>query len=182
MSYAWLVESLLLLAGGLAGPPAVAQAIGSVPAGPPPARQVAGPEPIYILDNKLIISSGYLARAIDPQAIQAIEVHKSTDSAPAQWHDLATNGIIIITLKRKRRLKSWTFSQLSHRLRLAQPVSYTLNDVPVANAGLRIARVAIGTIALAPSARGTVLALRTVPAPSTVHLPGTIMIRGAAAR
>jgi hypothetical protein len=132
--------------------------------------------------NKLIISNEYLARAIDPQAIQAIEVYKANDGAPAQWRGLAANGIISITLKEKRRLKSWTFSQLGRRLGLAQPVSYTLNGMPITNMNWRIARVAIGNIALTRGATGTVVELRTGQAPKAVHPPGTIMIRGAAAR
>jgi hypothetical protein len=179
MRCSWLVRLLFLLAGCLAGRPA-AQATGGVPIGPPAAHQAAWPEPVYLLDNKLIISNEYLVRAIDPQAIQAIQVYKTNGSTPAQWRGLAANGIISITLKQKRRLKSWTFSQLGRRLQLAQPVSYTLNGVPIANADWRIARVAIGTIALMRGATGTVVELSTLHAPQTVHPPGTIMIRGAA--
>lgn len=182
MRYSWLGRSLFLLAGCLPGYLAAAQATSSAPAGPAAARETTRSEPIYLLDNKLIISNEYLVRAIDPQAIQAMEVYKTDDGAPAKWRGLAANGIISITLKQKVRLKSWTFSQLGRRLQLAQPVSYTLNGVPIANADWHIARVAIGTIALTRGATGTVVELSTLHAPQKVYPPGTIMIRGAATR
>jgi hypothetical protein len=182
MRYPWLVRSLFLLAGCLAGRPAAAQVTGGAPTGSLSAHETAWLEPIYLLDNKLIISNEYLVKAIDPQAIHAIQVYKANGSTPAQWRGLATNGIISITLKQKRRLKSWTFSQLGRRLQLAQPVSYTLNGMPITDVGWHIARVAIGNIALTHNATGTVVELRTLQAPKTVYPPGTIMIRGMASR
>ncbi len=117
-----------------------------------------------------------------PQEIEAVMVYKDPHTTPPQWRSLAGNGILAIMLKPKVRVKSWQFVHLAQRLKLRGPVSYSFNGLPMDDGHLRIATKAIGKITLTRTAAGTALDVSTQVAPKKVYPPGTIMIRGMAAR
>lgn len=119
---------------------------------------------------------------LNPQKIESIIIYKDTRNVPPQWRNLAGNGIIAITLKKKVRVKSWKFAHLSRQLKLRGPVSYAFNGLPLEDGHLRIVTKAIGKINLTRTTSGTVLEVSTPVAPKPTYPPGTILIRGTAAR
>jgi hypothetical protein len=142
---------------------------------------------LYLLSNELIID-GTMLSAVNPQNIKHMEVYKGSD-APRKWRSLTTYGIINITLKEKKKVKSQTFSELARKLGVSDPVQYTLNGMPVAaDVNLRIARECVGEVTVLPVAPATsvttvVIRLRpSPPRPPRHDAPGTIYIRGAAMR
>ncbi|WP_324673884.1 hypothetical protein [Hymenobacter sp. GOD-10R] len=139
------------------------------------------PQPLYLLEGELIIAPDF--SGIQPNDIEKLMVYRDKN-APRQWRDLATNGIIDITLKQKRKLKSRSLADLGKGLGLAGPITYNLNDMPVADPSLRIAVDAIGEIKVtrADAVGGTIVLAISVrpPKPNPPHPPGTIMLRGMA--
>lgn len=144
--------------------------------------------PLLLLESRMFIGVNDLSN-INPQNIEKIVLYKGGDSrttTPALWRGLDANGIIVLTLKKKAKLKSQTLLQLGRHLQARGPVNYTLNGLPVASSALRIATASIEEVKLARTATGTTVGvwLRSAPSPSQstkTYPPGTIMIRGAAA-
>jgi hypothetical protein len=137
------------------------------------------------LDSEVIIAPDLAG--FQPTEIKKMMVYKGHD-APTQWRDLATFGIIDITLKHKIKVKSRTLMAISKDLGLLAPVRYTINAMPVANANLRIALDAIGEIKITrPTAESAVTTVAISvrppkPGPPRQDPPGTIYIRGLAAQ
>ena len=146
------------------------------------------PMPLLLLESRMFIGVNDLSN-INPQDIDKIVLYKGGDSpttTPALWRGLDANGIIVLTLKKKVRLKSQTLMQLGRHLQAQGLVSYTLNGLPVTTGSLRIATASIEEVKLTPTATGTTVGvwLRSTPGPSRSaksYPPGTILIRGAAA-
>ena len=163
------------------------------PAAPPQSAPyqwpVPGPDPLYILNSGIVIDNGLLN--ILPNDIQKLEVYKGGPDTPRKWRSLATYGIIAITLKAKSkaRMKTRTLAEIGQELRLAGPVSYAINGMPVGEADLRIATVAIGEIqvtrptATAPTTLVNIQIAHRTPKPPAPDPSGRprIMIRGTAA-
>ncbi|OUJ76273.1 hypothetical protein [Hymenobacter crusticola] len=142
---------------------------------------IARPQPLYLLEGELIIAPDF--SGIQPNDIEKLMVYRGKD-APRQWRNLATNGIIDITLKQKKKLKSRSLADLGKELGLSGPITYKLNDMPVADPSLRIAVEAIGEtkVTRTDAVGGTTVVAISVrlPKPSPPHPPGTIMLRGMA--
>jgi len=138
-------------------------------------------QPLFLLAGELIIAPDF--SGIQPDEIEKLRVYKGKD-APRQWRDLAAHGIIDITLKQKKKLKSRSLADVSKGLGLTGPVTYTVNDMPVADPSLRIAVGAIGQVNVTQSdliGEATRLAISIKPPkPSPPHPPGTILLRGMA--
>ncbi|MGY2134316.1 hypothetical protein ACW9KT_18940 [Hymenobacter sp. HD11105] len=148
------------------------------------APRVLAPEPLYLLGGELIIN-GTMFSTINPQHIKDVKIYKGRD-APRQWRDLATLGIINITLKEKKEVESQTFAALAKRVGVSGPVQYTLNGMPInTDARLRIAHEAVGEVTIVsatPATTVTTVAIRlrqAAPRPPCYTPLGTIYIRGA---
>lgn len=213
MRYRWPCAALFALSYCLLGRPATAQRVATPPVAPrrvvvqpaPPADPlgVAGrppaaaarppvaptkspfslPVPLLVLNASVVVGDNFLL-SLNSQDIKQLLVYKGA-AAPAQWRSLAVDGILDFTVK--ARVKSKTFAQLGRGLGLARPISYRVNDLPVADARLRIATGAIAEIRVtqaAPAAPGTIVNIRTVVLPRAPKNdpPGTIYLRGTAAR
>ena len=146
---------------------------------PTPVTQLAvWPQPLFILDAEVIIGPDF--PGIQPHDIEKLIVYKDKNT-PWQWRNLATNGIIDITLTQKMKLKSRSFADLGKGLGLAGPIVYTVNGMLVAEPSLRIAVDAIGEIKITRAASATTVAISVrSPKPSPPAPPGTIRIRGLA--
>lgn len=170
------------------GQPIVGQPAASASLPASTAAVAQQPMPLLLLESWMFIGVNDLSN-IHPQNIEKIVLYKGGDSrttTPALWRGLDANGIIVLTLKKKMRLKSQTLAQLSHHLQTQGPVSYTLNGLPVASGALRVATASIEEVKLTRTETGTTVGvwLRSVPGPSQstkTYPPGTIMVRGAAA-
>lgn len=149
--------------------------------------KVSAPEPLFLLSDELIID-GTMLSTINPQTIKAITIHKGA-GAPQQWRSLTTYGIISITLKKEKKVKSQLFSDIARELGVSGPIQYTLNGMPVAaDANLRIACESVAEVKVlpaSPTTSGTTVAIRVrLSPPRTLRHdpPGTIYIRGATMR
>lgn len=140
------------------------------------------PEPLFVLNLTTII--GAQLSGINPQDVKNLVVYKGAD-APGKWRNLATYGVIDITLKRKHHLqrKTRTLAEIGALLKLEGPVTYAVNGMTGAEPTLRIAADAIGEIKVTrateavPTTVVNVLIARSIPTPRP---PGTIFIRGTA--
>jgi hypothetical protein len=137
-----------------------------------------------LLGGELIIN-GTMFSTINPRHIKDVKIYKGRD-APRQWRDLATHGIISITLKEKKEVESQTFAALARKAGVSGPVQYTLNGMPLnTDARLCIAHEAVGEVTIVsvtPATTVTTVAIRLRQAAprSPCYIPlGTIYIRGA---
>lgn len=152
-------------------------------------RPAPQPDPLYILNGTVVIDNSFLN--IQPNDIAKLEVYKGGPDTPWKWRSLTTNGIINITLKDKpkARMKTRTLTEIGEWLHVAGPVSYSINGMPVGEADLRIATVAIGevkvtraTAAMPTTSVNVQIAHHTPPLPaSDPSGKPRIMIRGTAA-
>lgn len=162
-------------------PPAAPAASSVVPL---PAKRYLHPSnqvlqsPLVLLNSRFIIGWGFL-QTVEVISIEKVMVYKGQDT-PLPWRILAANGVVDITFKKKMRVKSWTFTKLGHRLGLQGPICYFINDLPMADGNLRIARQAIGEVKVARVAAGSILSVKTLEAPAKNYPFGTIMLRGIA--
>ncbi|MGI4744321.1 MAG: hypothetical protein ACRYG7_54925 [Janthinobacterium lividum] len=140
------------------------------------------PEPVYLL-NSYIILSGLALGVVKPMDIAKLDVYKGAD-APAQWRSLTEHGIVNITLKAgvKPKFKTESLSSISRRLALTGPVSFELNGLRLEDTTLRVAVDGIAGLDVRRSEAETVVNIRFAPPKPLVHPPGTILIRGTAAR
>lgn len=170
---------------------AVEPAVGShsaTPSGPKTThyRPFSQPDPLYILNSKVIIGNGLLD--IMPNDIEKLDVYKGGADTPQKWRTLTHYGIISITLKEKAkvRFEAKTLAQISKGVQVSGPVSYSINGMPVGEVDLRIATAAIEEVKVTrPTAATTLVNIQIThytpppPAPDPSGKP-RIMIRGTA--
>jgi hypothetical protein len=146
------------------------------------------PDPLYILNSQVVIDNSFLN--IKPDDIEKLYVYKGGPDTPRQWRSLAHYGIIDIILKdkRKARLETKTLAQIGKWLQLSGPVNYSINEMPVGKADLRIATAAIGEMKVTratpatPTTRVNIQISHHTPPPPAPDPSGKprIMIRGTA--
>ena len=184
MRYSFVAGLLGLL--GLWGQQALAQAPDTT-VYPPTLRPVPVlvPEPVWLLNGQLIIGETVLTD-LDPQVIQRIEVYKGGLGTPARWRSLAAHGLLALTMKpdfKLRTIASKSQEQLQRELRLAGPVQFAVEGLPLQDPALRIAAAAIAGLDVREAAGQTpVVNIRLLRRPPQPVPPGTIRIRGVAQR
>ena len=147
---------------------------------PPALRPAAGPEPIFILNTRLIIGGTVLAD-LNPNVLERLEVYKGGAETPARWRSLAPPGIISVTLKPTFRLgtiASQSLRQIQRKLRLSGAVGFELDGRPLEDHTLRIATAAIAGLDVRREVGAApVVDIRLVrpvprPAPPGIYLRG----------
>jgi hypothetical protein len=178
---AYLLGLVVALA-TLPGPPAQAQQPDTAARHPAP-KPVFVPKyfPVYLLDGRLILGDTGL-RAIGPQTIQRLEIHKGGLTTPARWRSLGPHGIVVVTLKKTARLDapaSKSQAQIRRELKLPATAQFELDGLPLQDPRLRIASADIEALEVknAPGA-APVINVRLVRLPPPPRPPGTILIQG----
>jgi hypothetical protein len=140
------------------------------------------PQPVYLLNSRIIVSS--LDEIVSPQDIEKVDIYKEPrQSTPMKWWSLTEHGIVDIKLKPgvKLKLKTKSLAAIRHQLKLSGLVSFKLNGMRLEDESLRIANDAIAGFDVSE----TVVNIRLAPpkpTPPHKYPPGTILIRGVAGR
>jgi hypothetical protein len=144
--------------------------------------QRAWPQPVYLLNSRIIVSS--LDEIVSPQDIEKVDIYKEPrQSTPMKWWSLTEHGIVDIKLKPgvKLKLKTKSLVAIRRQLKLSGLVSFKLNGMRLEDESLRIANDAIAGFDVSE----TVVNIRLAPpkpTPPHKYPPGTILIRGVAGR
>ncbi|RAK70536.1 hypothetical protein [Hymenobacter edaphi] len=182
----WPLLGLLIVLHGLPGPCALAQQPDTSLRHPAPQPVRVGSGPIFLVNARLIVGDDGLA-ALDPNQILRLEVHKGGLTTPAKWRSLAPHGILALTMKPGfplNTIASKSLPQLRRELKLARPVRFELDGLPLEDPTLRVATAAIAGLEVkqpATVADAPVINIRLVHRPSRPAKPG-IYIRGTARR
>jgi hypothetical protein len=143
------------------------------------------PQPVYLLNSRIIVSS--LDEIVSPQDIEKVDIYKEPrQSTPMKWWSLTEHGIVDIKLKPgvKLKLKTKSLVAIRRQLKLSGLVSFKLNGMRLEDESLRIAKDAIAGLDVSPSDIETIVNIRLVPPKPAPLLPpgppGSIRIRGVA--